>query len=243
MFPRIRIASGIALTAALVTFITAFAKGGFDFITITGPGLKEAVRVTDASLTEDFFTFANFHEDKTKAPANPGKGYEIARHYVQGQSDIIFDRLHYYPETGFVLYDGIENGDSEYDDEWYIADPEIKTVFAAALTTQSLSAAPVEKEGPVSPVSQSQPAESIAQTKRVEAKFPFFRLPSLYLRSGGVSLRRSDSFWRLACFLNFELHLDLWYCYLCSLQPLFSQVAGLSLPWMICRRMLLPGNR
>jgi hypothetical protein len=61
-------------------------------------------------------------------------------------SNIIFDRLHYYPETGFVFYDGIENGDSEYDGEWYLADPGIRTVFESALAAQSESAAPVEKK-------------------------------------------------------------------------------------------------
>jgi hypothetical protein len=188
MFPRIRSALGIALAAVLITFITAFAKGGFDFITITGPGLKEAVHVNDASLTQGFFTFANFHEDKTKAPTDPGVGYEITRHYVQGKGDIIFDRLHYYRDSGFVFYDGIENGDSEYDDEWYLADPEIKTVFEAALKTKSLSAAPAEKEEPDSSVYQPQPAESIAQTKPVEAKFPPFLITVIVLTIGLAAL-------------------------------------------------------
>jgi hypothetical protein len=106
MFTCVRIAIGITL-AVLIASSPASAKGGFDFITITGPDLKEALQVTDTSLTEDFFTFANFHEDKTNAPADPGKGYEITRHYVQGIGDVIFDRLHYYPQTGFVFYNGI----------------------------------------------------------------------------------------------------------------------------------------
>ena len=60
MFIQVRVAIGIALAAILMTSMTASAKGGFDFITITGPDLKEALQVTDARLTEDFFTFANF---------------------------------------------------------------------------------------------------------------------------------------------------------------------------------------
>ena len=141
MFTRIRIASGFALAALLITSVSAFAKGAFDFITITGPNLKQAVRITDTSLTTDFFTFANFYENKTKAPEGPGESYEITRYYKQGVSDVIFDRLHYYPEGGFVFYDGIENGDSEYDGEWYTANPEIKPAFEAALSVQTGPAA------------------------------------------------------------------------------------------------------
>jgi hypothetical protein len=157
MFSRIRAAFGIVLLLSLVTTVTAFAKGGFAFIAITGPSLQEAVRVTDSALTADFFTFANFYEDWTEAPAGPGQGYEITRYYVDGKREIIFDRLHYYPESGFVFYDGIENGESEYDGEWYTANPEIKTVFESALAIQSGSAAPAEKEGPVTSAAQSQP--------------------------------------------------------------------------------------
>ena len=160
MLTRIQIAAGFALAVLLITSMTAFAKGGFDFITITGPNLKQAVRVTDTSLTTDFFTFANFYEDKTKAPEDPGEGYEITRHYEQGVSDVIFDRLHYYPESGFVFYDGIENGESEYDGEWYTANPEIKLAFETALSVQTgLAVLPENKEA-IAPVSQTQPAAS-----------------------------------------------------------------------------------
>jgi len=145
----------------LVTTVTAFAKGGFAFIVISGPNLQEAVRVTDSALTADFFTFANFYEDRTDAPASPGEGYEITRYYVDGKREIIFDRLHYYPEDGFVFYDGIENGESEYDGDWYSADPEIRTVFASALSIQTGSVPPLEEKQPLS--SASQPAAADLQ--------------------------------------------------------------------------------
>ncbi|HSL42982.1 MAG TPA: hypothetical protein VK897_06095 [Anaerolineales bacterium] len=164
MFVRIRAAFAIALLMTLISTIAAVAKGGFDFIAITGPNLKETVRVTDVALTEDFFTFANFYEDKTEAPANPGEGYEITRHYIDGNRTITFDRLHYYPETGFVFYDGIENGESEYDGEWYTAKPEIKAVFEAALGIQA-AMAPVEEKEPVTSASQSQSENVTAQTQ------------------------------------------------------------------------------
>ena len=188
MLTRVRIALGIAFVAILVASITAFAKGGFDFITITGPDLKGSVRLTDASLTEDFFTFANFYEDKTKAPADPGLGYEITRHYVQGVSDVIFDRLHYYPETGYIFYVGIENGDSEYDGEWYTANPAIKTVFESVLAIQASGAAPAEKKEPVPSASGLQPVEPVAQTKLASSNFSASAVTLIVLATGLAAL-------------------------------------------------------
>jgi hypothetical protein len=138
MFSRIRIALGVALAASLILFITAFAKGGFSFIAITGPNLKEEVRSREAALTEDYFTFADFYRNKTEAPADPGAGYEITRYYIDGAREIAFDRLHYYPESGFVYYDGIVNGSSEYDGEWYTASSEIHSIFEHALSISSI---------------------------------------------------------------------------------------------------------
>jgi hypothetical protein len=170
MFTRIRVALGLALLLSLLSAVTALAKGSFDFIAIAGPNIKEAVRVTDTALTEDFFTFANFYEDKTKTPADPGQGYEILRYYIDGQREIIFDRLHYYPDTGFVFYDGIENGESEYDGEWYAANPEIKAVFELALSIPTGSIAPVEKKGPVEAASQPQPENPIGQSQPADSR-------------------------------------------------------------------------
>jgi hypothetical protein len=112
-------------------------------------------------LTISFFAFANFYEDKTQAPSDPGEGFEITRYYLDGKREIAFDQLHYYPETGFVFYDGIVNGDSEYDDEWYKANPEIQSIFETAILAQtqpakvSLPAQPVEAVGRV-PAATSQ---------------------------------------------------------------------------------------
>jgi hypothetical protein len=170
MFSRIRIPVGLALLLSLVTSATAFAKGGFSFITISGPNIKEVVRVTDTALTTDFFTFANFYEDKMDAPVSPGEGYEITRYYIDGKREIAFDSLHYYPEAGFVFYDGIVNGESEYDGKWYTANPEIKTVFENALivqikpvtsTSQPQSVKPIEQAQPIAPVPQAQPFTTI----------------------------------------------------------------------------------
>jgi len=136
MFSRIRIAVGLAFMLTLFTSITVLAKGGFSFISITSPDLKEPVCISDRALAEDVFTFADFYRDGTEAPADPGIGYEITRYYVNGNQESAFDKLHYYPDTGFVYYDGIVNGSSEYDGKWYTAKPDIKTIFESALYNQ-----------------------------------------------------------------------------------------------------------
>src|SRR5262245_37807026 len=105
MFSRTRIALGLSLLLALFTSITAFAKGEFSFIAVNCGKLKDEVRSSDPALTNDFFTFADFYRNKATAPVEPGVGYEITRYYVNGNTETAFDRLHYYPETGFVYYD------------------------------------------------------------------------------------------------------------------------------------------
>jgi hypothetical protein len=155
MFSRIRTALELALLLSLLTSITAFAKGSFSFITISGADLKDVVRVTDKALTIDYFAFAKFHLDRTDVPADPGIGYDITRYYTDGKREWAFDQLHYYPNTGFVFYDGIVGGESEYDGKWYKADPKIKPIFENTLS------ALVE---PVSSSSQPQPdVQPIAQ--------------------------------------------------------------------------------
>ena len=136
MFSRIRSAFGSALLLTLLTSMTVFAKGNFYFLAVTGSGLKDEVRIIDLALTTDFFAFADFYRDKTEAPVDPGVGYEIIRYYLDGGAEIAFDKLHYYPETELVYYDGIVNGSSEYDHKWYTARPELKSTFETALYTQ-----------------------------------------------------------------------------------------------------------
>ncbi len=136
---------GLALLSACIAAIPVLAKGGYAFITITGPDLKETVRTSDAALTEDFFAFADFYRDRVEAPADAGAGYEITRYYLDGGREIAFDRLHYYPAAGVVYYDGIVTGSSEYDRKWYAAKPEIKSVFENALAGAPTIQAPAIK--------------------------------------------------------------------------------------------------
>jgi hypothetical protein len=48
-----------------------------------------------------------------------------------------FDQLHYYPYTGYVYYDGLVNGSSEYDGKWYAATPSAEEPFRAALAERA----------------------------------------------------------------------------------------------------------
>lgn len=142
------------LILSLLAPISVSAKGGFDYIAVTGPGLQEEIQITDEALTRDFFAFANFYENRTEAPAAPGPGYEITRYYLQGVGSVAFDQLHYYPETGLVYYDGIAGGgSSEYDGGWYTAEPEIKSAFESALSSSIKQVALSDQQGQGIPAS------------------------------------------------------------------------------------------
>ena len=93
-------------------------------------------------------------KDKTDPPSNPGIGYEIRRFYIDGRREIAFDRLHYYPDTGFVFYDGIVNGSSEYDGDWYKASPNVADAFESVLLAQTPSVTTSLNSQPVKAVGQ-----------------------------------------------------------------------------------------
>lgn len=174
MFSRIRITIGLALLFTLITSITVLAKGGFSFVTITSPNLKDEVRATDPALTVDFFAFADFYRNKVEAPANPGKAYEVTRYYVYKTREYAFDRLHYYPDTGFVYYDGIRNGSSEYDGKWYTAQPGIEKTFKKAITLQVQPSILV--------------AESQSATSKAPAQSTLPRIMILFVGTVGLTL-------------------------------------------------------
>lgn len=193
MFSRIRIALGLALLLTLLTSITVSAKGEFSFIAVTGGDLTDEVRLSDPALTKDFFTFADFSLDKTETPADPGEGYEITRYYINGHSETAFDRLHYYPETGFVYYDGIVNGDSEYDAKWYTAQPEIKSTFETALSTQMRLMYLGTQDGSQALVPPAERVQAIAQaqthTSLLQSLLPMMTVVSLTIMLVVVFLR------------------------------------------------------
>jgi len=128
----------------LIPSVLVFAKGEFDYITVKGPGITGEIDVTNPELTQDFFTFADFTQGEAPAPADPGQGYRIVRVYVEftdsKPKDLPFDQLHYYPYTGYVYYDGLVEGSSEYDGKWYAANPAAEKPFRSVLMQRALLA-------------------------------------------------------------------------------------------------------
>lgn len=131
----------IFLSVLFIPTMAALAQGNFDYITIKGPGITGEINVTNSALTEDFFAFADFSQGGVSAPADPGQGYQVVRVYVEiaddKPQDKPFDQLHYYPYTGYVYYDGLVEGSSEYDGKWYIANPEADAPFRAVLAERA----------------------------------------------------------------------------------------------------------
>ncbi|MBI5946374.1 MAG: hypothetical protein HY864_18590 [Chloroflexi bacterium] len=123
--------------AVIVPTAVAFAKGDFAYIAIKGPGITGELNVTNPSLTEDFFVFADFSKGSIEAPLDPGQGYQVTRVYVDGTDVLPFDQLHYYPYTGYVYYDGLVNGSSEYVGKWYLANDAASAPFRAALSEKA----------------------------------------------------------------------------------------------------------
>ena len=127
------------LFVILFSTTSALAKGPFTYITIKGPGITGDLSVTNPAML-NFFAFADFSQGSVDAPSSPGEeGYEIIRSFVDGETNKVqnWDLLHYYPDTGYVYYDGLINGSSEYDGKWYTADPNVESKFRAVLAERA----------------------------------------------------------------------------------------------------------
>lgn len=112
------------------------AKGPFDYIEVKGPGITGNIVITNPALT-DFFSFADFAAGSVAAPTDAGQGYEVVRVFMVDEKDQPFDMLHYYPYAGYVYYDGLANGGSEYDGKWYVAVPAANAPFRSALAARA----------------------------------------------------------------------------------------------------------
>ncbi|MDO9087945.1 MAG: hypothetical protein Q7U53_17190 [Anaerolineaceae bacterium] len=123
----------------LVFYRPAIAKGNFIKITISGGQLTSEIDITDPSLLE-FFSFSYFPDSRTQDPML-GEGYLITRYDQQNKDESFHavDILYYYPSKtgsgGYVFYDGLINGSSEYDGKWYIASAEGDLAFRNILAT------------------------------------------------------------------------------------------------------------
>ena len=131
----------ILILGLLIPTFSAFAKGNFDYVAVRGPGLTGEVNITSPALTQDFFVFADFSQGSIDPPTDPGEGYEIVRVHVDYTNDkptpTPFDLLYYYPYTGYVFYQGLVDGSSEYDGKWYIANPAADEPFRDALAQRA----------------------------------------------------------------------------------------------------------
>lgn len=125
----------------LIPAMPALARGNFDYLAVKGPGITGEIDVTNPELTGDFFAFADFTQGAIDPPADPGQGYQIVRVYVVTKNDkpepTPFDQLHYYPYTGYVYYDGLVEGSSEYDGKWYLANPSAEEPFRDILAERA----------------------------------------------------------------------------------------------------------
>ncbi len=131
----------LSVVGLLVPTLLVFAKGNFDYLAVKGPGITGEINITNPALPGDFLAFADFTRGEVPPPADPGQGYQVVRVYVEivdgKPSPTPFDQLHYYPYTGYVYYDGVVNGSSEYDGKWYAANPMANEPFRAALAERA----------------------------------------------------------------------------------------------------------
>jgi hypothetical protein len=125
-----RCISVAGLLLILVLPAAAGAKGRFERVTIAEEGSTVETLVTDEALL-DFFAFSEFPKQVlAQAPRPTTKAYVVTRGgFTPDGVYHAFDRLHYYPaasqgHSGFVYYDGLVSGWSEYDHKWYAASAE-----------------------------------------------------------------------------------------------------------------------
>ncbi|MBX3086020.1 MAG: hypothetical protein KF716_30570 [Anaerolineae bacterium] len=85
--------------------------------------------MTDSAFL-DFWAFSDFTDGTREAPKVVGPAYEVTRWYLadDGKTYVMWDRLRYYHTSsentagrGWVYYEGLVNGGSEYDGRWYLS--------------------------------------------------------------------------------------------------------------------------
>src|SRR6185369_2409145 len=119
----------------------------FGLVVISGGGLAADIEVTDRHLL-DFGSFNDFSQSLIEAPADPGTGYIISRGWPNDAFTPFapWDRLRYYPgaagQPGYVFYEGLVNGSSEYDGHWYRASANAEQYLLPLLAAQQRAASP-----------------------------------------------------------------------------------------------------
>ena len=129
-----------SLGIALVSYQLVMAKGNFSKIIISGDDLTTEIEITDESLL-GFFSFSYFPTAEIDEPT-VSNGYTITRgSQMEDGSFAVFDQLHYYFKSkgsgGYVYYDGLVNGSSEYDGQWYTASPEADAAIRRIVSAEN----------------------------------------------------------------------------------------------------------
>jgi hypothetical protein len=125
----------IIILSGLVALLPAnllLAKGNWDKVVIESDTLPESIIVTDPALLAGLSlpVFQDFQTGGVEAPDLDGAGYALTRYGYDEARDkfIAFDFIHYYADPegglGYVYYDGLVNGWSEYDGKWFRATAE-----------------------------------------------------------------------------------------------------------------------
>ncbi len=118
---RVTILAILLVVFALLPVRPVAAKGAFDRVTISGPGLTGELEVTAAML--HLPVIDNLEDDRSPVapPVNPSAGYDLIRYY----GFRAFDHVRYYPDwqggRGAVYYVGIVNGAGPDDGRWFLA--------------------------------------------------------------------------------------------------------------------------
>jgi len=127
-----KIAVWMALLAlTLIPAATAFAKE-VGKLTITGPGIKTPIEITDrAKLLDQNESMYNYEAGSPNRPAwitDKSPYFEIARDFMDGDKVLATDRLHYYPaadgKIGAIQYVGMDDpGFSDQNNQWFPMNP------------------------------------------------------------------------------------------------------------------------
>lgn len=131
----------LAVLTLGITATSVLAKGTFAKITVSGGGLTSEIEATDPALL-GFGSLSAFPTALKQAPPVTGEGYLITRYEQDSNGHYIaWDRLRYYPSVintgGYVFYEGLINGSSEYDGHWFNAVPSGEAAIQAIVNTQN----------------------------------------------------------------------------------------------------------
>jgi hypothetical protein len=154
--------SCFCLAIGLMVFTTAITlawpEDPPDKVTISGPGLKGEVEVTDQEILAvlSLGAIEDFEHGSIPAP-NVGEGYQITRYFYDASFD--FGRLRYYPnstgERGYIFFeDGpdLVGDHSRYNGKWFYATPQGDEAMRRLLAELGVLTAPSVTENSLPPL-------------------------------------------------------------------------------------------